>query len=94
VVGLWEAPHYRVDALLGLFMRPGVGRDMRQLLPTSAAPKSPARRQRNSEWSHGVEVGGDERQGLLRVTSQEGGRAVAGRYQRLPAGKNGAIRLT
>ena len=46
-----------------------------------------------SEWSHGVEVGGEERQGL-RVASQEGGRAVAGRYQRLPAGKNGAIRLT
>ena len=38
-------------------------------------------------------MGGEERQGL-RVTRQKVGRAVAGSYQRLPASKNGAIRLT
>jgi hypothetical protein len=44
-------------------------------------------------WSDGVEVGGEEPQ-RLGVTSQNGGQAVAGRYQRVPVGKSGAIRLT
>jgi hypothetical protein len=74
-------------------MQPGVAGDIRLLLPTLAAPKSPARERRNSQWSDGVEVGGEEPQ-RLRVTSQKGGQAVAGRYQRLPVDKSGAIRLT
>jgi hypothetical protein len=50
-------------------MRPGVAGDIRLLLLTLAAPKSPARGQWNSQRSDGVEVGGEEPQ-RLRVTRE------------------------